>query len=309
MLLASLALAVFAVLLAWPIPVLLGHASWTAHAPVTALLLWQAIALAGGLSMIGALLTFGLYPFGDRFVESVLGLGGAAVSGRLGDVPLLGALALCGALLLTLHLLLNLGYTAIQIQRQRRRHRQLVELLSTPHRELKNTRLLETSVPLAYCLPGSHNPITVFSAGLVAALTPDELSAVLEHERAHLTQKHYLVLLAFVAWHRSLPWFPIARQARHEVALLVEMLADDHARQTVSDQVLASAITRVRASDPTASQSFDPYDRHLSARVQRLTDPVPVNNSLRVAVSLGTIALIAVPTTLLLAPSVVEWLS
>lgn len=307
MLVASLALAVFAVLLAWPIPVLLARASWTSNAPVTALLLWQSIALAGGLSMIGALLTFGLHPFGDRLVESALGLGGAVVDGQLTEIPFLNALALCGALLLTGHLLLNLGYTAIQIQRQRKRHRQLVQLLSTPHTELPNTRMLDTSIPLAYCLPGSQHPITVFSEGLVAALTPEELGAVIEHESAHLIQRHYLVLLAFVAWHRSLPWFPIARQAREDVALLVEMVADDHARQTVSDQVLASAITGVRASDPTAAEPAGPQD-HLSARVARLVAPAPVSNGLRVGVSLATIALIAVPTALLLAPSVVEWL-
>ena len=307
MLVASLALAVFAVLLAWPIPLLLARASWTANAPVTALLLWQAIALAGGLSMIGALLAFGLHPFGDRLVESALGLGGAVVDGQLAEIPFLNALALCGALLLTGHLLLNLGYTAIQIQRQRKRHRQLVQLLSTPHTELPHTRMLDTSIPLAYCLPGSQHPITVFSEGLVAALSPEELHAVIEHESAHLIQKHYLVLLAFVAWHRSLPWFPIARQAREDVALLVEMVADDHARQSVSDEVLASAITRVRASDPTAAEPTGPQD-HLSARVARLVAPAPVNTGLRVAVSLATIALIAVPTVLLLAPSVVEWL-
>lgn len=308
MLVASLALAVFAVLLAWPIPVLLARASWTANAPVTALLLWQSIALAGGLSMIGALLTFGLHPFGDRLVESALGLGSAAVGGRLDDVPLLNALALCGALLLTGHLLLNLVYTAVQIQRQRSRHRQLVQLLSTPHTELPHTRMLDTSVPLAYCLPGSQHPITVFSAGLVAVLTPEELDAVIEHESAHLIQRHYLVLLAFVAWHRSLPWFPIARQAREDVALLVEMVADDYARQSVSDEVLASAITRVRASDPTAADGSAPSD-HLSARVARLERPARVSNGLRLAVSVGTIALLAVPTALLLGPSVVEWLA
>ena len=303
MLVASLALAVFAVLLAWPIPLLLARASWTANAPVTALLLWQSIALAGGLSMIGALLTFGLHPFGERLVESALGLGGAAIGGRLTDVPLLNALALCGALLLTGHLLLNLVYTAIQIQRQRTRHRQLVQLLSTPHTELPHTRMLDTSIPLAYCLPGSQHPITVFSQGLVAVLSPKELEAVIEHESAHLTQRHYLVLLAFVAWHRSLPWFPIARQAREDVAMLIEMVADDHARHIVGDEVLASAITRVRASDPAGGEPQD----HLSARVARLRHPEPVGRALRVAASVATVALIAVPTVLLLAP--MEWLS
>src|SRR5699024_7155106 len=41
-------------ILAWPAPVLLARARWPMHAPAPALLLWQAIGLAGGGSMIGA---------------------------------------------------------------------------------------------------------------------------------------------------------------------------------------------------------------------------------------------------------------
>ena len=64
----SIALAVFALALAWPVPILLSHAKWPTRAPATALVLWQAVALAGGLSMLGALLTFGLAPFGPDLV-------------------------------------------------------------------------------------------------------------------------------------------------------------------------------------------------------------------------------------------------
>ena len=57
-------LAVLAIALAWPAPVLLSRAQWPARSPFTAMLLWQAIALAGGLSMIGAMLVYGLEPIG-----------------------------------------------------------------------------------------------------------------------------------------------------------------------------------------------------------------------------------------------------
>ena len=59
MLTASYLLAALAVVLAWPAPVALSRARWTARSPFTALVLWQAIALAGGLSMIGAMLVWG----------------------------------------------------------------------------------------------------------------------------------------------------------------------------------------------------------------------------------------------------------
>src|SRR5699024_87527 len=44
----GLLLAGVALALAWPVPVLLARARWPMHAPVRALLLWQAIGLAGG---------------------------------------------------------------------------------------------------------------------------------------------------------------------------------------------------------------------------------------------------------------------
>ena len=60
----ALALAVLAALLAWPVPALLARARWPRRDPLVALVCWQAIGLAGGLSIIGALLVHGLAPWG-----------------------------------------------------------------------------------------------------------------------------------------------------------------------------------------------------------------------------------------------------
>ncbi|MCL2516158.1 MAG: M56 family metallopeptidase [Microbacteriaceae bacterium] len=208
-------LGVVAVLLAWPVPVLLARATWAVRMPALAMVCWQAIAVAGGLSMIGALW--------------YISRGAAA--------------------LLALHLLLNLGLTAVGTVRQRRRHLQLVELLSTPMPDRPGMRLIENEAPVAYCLPGAPRSVTVLSDGLVRLLSEDELAAVVAHERAHVTQHHHIVLIAFKAWRTALPWFPIASRAEDAVALLVELLADDEARQVVSDDVLASAVTAVAGAD------------------------------------------------------------
>jgi Zn-dependent protease with chaperone function len=211
-----LILGAIAVLLAWPVPIILARARWPLRHPVPAMLCWQAIAIAGGLSMIAAL-----------WFLSV----GAAV-------------------LLALHLLLNLGLTAVGTWRQRRRHRQLVDLLSSPIPDRPNTRLIENEAPVAYCLPGAPRSVTVLSAGLLRLLSDEELAAVVAHERAHVAQHHHVVLMAFRAWRTALPWFPIASRAEQAVALLVELLADDDARQVVPDAVLASAVQRVAGTDP-----------------------------------------------------------
>ena len=73
---ASYLLAVLAIVLAWPVPILLSRAKWPARSPFTAMILWQAIALAGGLSMIGAMLVYGLEPIGDNLIAGLRALAG-----------------------------------------------------------------------------------------------------------------------------------------------------------------------------------------------------------------------------------------
>jgi Zn-dependent protease with chaperone function len=218
------------VLLAWPVPVWLARAAWPARAPVVALLVWQGVGLAGGLSMIGALALTGL----------------ALAPGLSGSAAQLWALV--PAVAFAAYLLVHLAVTIVQVTRQRRRHLALLDLLSSPHPTRARTRVLDDAVPVAYCLPRGAGSVTVLSQGLLDRLDPDELVAVIAHERAHVEQRHDLLLLAFRAWRAALPWFPIAALADAEVAALVEMLADDHARREVRDEVLARAILHVGAS-------------------------------------------------------------
>lgn len=303
---APLALAVLAVALAWPVPLLLARASWPSRAPGAALLLWQAIAIAGGLSMIGALLAFGLAPFGADLFSGAAGL----ITRGVLAIPLSNALALAGAGLLAFHLVLNLTLTVVRSERQRRRHAQLVHLLSSPLEFVPGARLLDSPAPVAYCLPGAVSSVTVVSAGLVALLDEDEMTAVIEHEMAHVDQRHDVVLVAFRAWYASLPWFPIAFRAQREVGLLIEMLADDRARRVVPDSVLARAIVLVgaeRSGAPVASSLGDWGDAashdDVRNRIARL-DASPLSTVAKVAVVAAAVALLIVPTALLFAPGV-----
>jgi len=216
---AAIALGVFAVLLAWPIPVALAAAKWPSRAPGFALLLWQGIALAGGLSMIGSLLTFGLVPFGNTLRTGLVNASQSLVHGfHATGADVVSIVALGGAILLGLHLLLNLAFTIGVTGRERRRHRALVDILSSPSPDRPNTRLIDSAAPVAYCLPGSIDSLTVLSQGIVSLLDDPQLHSVIEHERAHLRQRHSAVLLAFDAWRSSLPGFrsPVAPSARSE---------------------------------------------------------------------------------------------
>ncbi|WP_374945371.1 M56 family metallopeptidase [Agreia sp.] len=307
---AWIGLAVLALALAWPVPIALSKAAWPARAPGTALALWQAIALSGGLSMIGALLAFGLTPF-----ENDVGQACALLFGHLLDGPLppqAGALqivSLAGAVVLGAHLVLSLATTAASTERERRRHRALIALLSSPLQGSPGTRMLDFAAPVAYCLPGVRS-ITVLTEGLVRVLDAAQLRAVLAHERAHLRQYHHLVLLAFKAWNIALPWFPIANRAEKAVALLVEMLADDDARREVDDASLATAIAIVGSpwrdgdpgATPVASDEIVPEadPETLGARVSRLVaPPAPLSGPARSLVLAAAIALVATPVAVL----------
>lgn len=317
MTLAAAGLATLAVLLAWPVPLLLARSRWPGRAPATALLLWQTIALAGGLSMVGALLALGLAPFGDNLVAGLIEAPSHVASLEAAEVPALAAIA--SALLFGGYLLTQLVRTGVAVGRERRRHRRLVHLLSSPAPDDPHARILDAQTPVAYCLPGGGHSVTVFSAGLLHLLDEHELRAVVGHERAHLSQRHDMVLVAFEAWHRSLPWFPIASRSRREVASLVEMLADDHARRLVDDRTLARAITLVAGGAALTATSVGSADapgtsappallphahEQLEARVTRLTDDHrPLGVPARAAVLVTALALIAVPTVLLLEPA------
>lgn len=244
-LVAAGALILIAVLLAWPVPILLSRAAWPAFAPGRALVLWQVIAVAGGFAMIGALWLVAL--------------------ALLPEAPMLAALP---AVALAAYLLVHLAITVVQFERQRRRHLELLLLLSAPHPTQARTRGLDDAAPVAYCLPRGVGSVTVLSQGLLDELAPDELAAVIAHERAHVEQRHEVLLVAFKAWREALPWFPIAARAETEVAALVEMRADDSARRSLehsgaaSGEVLARAILRVAGPTGPAEHASSRRDRH-----------------------------------------------
>ncbi|MBW8870918.1 MAG: M56 family metallopeptidase [Leifsonia sp.] len=302
-------LGALAVALAWPVPLLLARAKWPSAAPVLAVALWQSIALAGGISMIGSLLLAGLQPFGDTLWSRIEGAWASLFHGPLPpEATLFNAFLLSAAILLTAHLLLNLALTSVRSRNQRHRHMELLRLLSSPLPDTPSTRVIDHPAPAAYCLPGARS-VTVLSEGMIELLSPAELDAVVAHERAHLRQKHHLLLDAFRSWKRALPWFPIATRAQDAVALLLEMLADDTARRTSGDAALAEAIRLVDETGQAGAVLGAPKDPRtpeqrraaLVAREERLTGHRrTVGPALRAVVVVLTVLLVVVPPVVVL---------
>jgi Zn-dependent protease with chaperone function len=302
------ALAVLAALLAWPAPAALARSRWPARDPLVALVCWQAIGLAGGLSIIGALLLHGLAPWGPSLPEAAW----AVLRGHPALGPVRGdhwvALTLAGVLAAELLGVLLLAW--VRTARIRRRHRELLELVVQPA-ALPDTRLLEHAAPVAFCIPGAK-PLLVLSSGMVAELDDDQLAAVVAHERAHLREHHHLLLLPFVAWEAALPVLPAAARAHAAVRALVEMRADDVALRLLPDgsrRTLARAIVAVAgaagggAGVPAGALAVG--GGPVGARVVRLLDPPqPVSATARGAALASAALLLLAPTLLLLVPAV-----
>ncbi len=322
----ALFLAFLAFLLAVPVPRILSTAAFRSRSPWSAMILWQAIALAGGLSIVGAPLVYGLAPFGDSLVQAVSEVGRlmlaedySALAER--EVHPTHIFSLCLGVVVGAHLLLTLLRTYMRVLASRRRHRDMVRLLSTPvdgspgadlgkHTglgdQLDDAHVIEHDAPLAYCLPGrtSSSSVTVLSRGLLNQLSGEELAAVVAHERTHLQQRHHLLTMAFDAWYRALPWLPTTRYGREAVLELTEMLADDGALQKHSREDLLRSLA---LSSPEEAPEDAELGQHTSAlitgvRLKRLiSPPEPLGRPAVSGVVASAAALLLVPTGLLLA--------
>lgn len=301
----AVALAVLAALLAWPVPAALARSRWPVRDPLVALVCWQAVGLAGGLSMIGALLVHGLAPWGHSLPEAAWSVvtGHGAVDPVRGDHWV--ALTLAGVLAAQLVGVLVLSW--VRVTRARRRHRELLELVVQPAPQ-PDARLLDHPVPVAFCIPGAR-PLLVLSSGMVAELDEEQLAAVLAHERAHLSEHHHLLLLPFVAWQAALPVLPAAARAHGAVRELVELRADDVAlrslRGATPRRTLAEAIVAAAGGAGVPPGALAVAGAGVRTRVVRLLEPAdPLPATARWAALASAVLLLLIPTALLLLPAV-----
>ncbi len=295
---------------------LLAAADWPRRCPVAAIALWQALGLGWGLAAVGALTGFGASGLaGNGLAGAGLSSAGlrAAELGKWGLLTVLRVLSLAAGLALLALLCWILVAAIATVLRARHRQRALLGLLAHDDPKVPGALVVDHPAAAAYCVPGLRSAI-VISAGALNLLDADELAAVLAHERAHLRARHDLVLLPFTALLRAFRWSATARAANAEVALLVEMLADDRARRRRPARELATALLRVGASGggqaPAgalaalgASGSGSAMDGELAARVTRLLRPPPgLPVPVIVGVSLLAAVLVVAPVTGLLLP-------
>lgn len=188
---------------------LLSRARWTWRTPRTGIALWQALGLCWGVATIGALLGLALLPYGSGVLGGLPGLYDDQAA-RLGAVEVA---ALLSAVSLTGVLLVMLMYALVQVVRDRRRHRALLALVSRRDSAVPGTLVVDHPGAAAYCVPGVRSSKVVVSAGTLALLDRGELAAVLAHERAHVRERHDLVLLPFTSLRQVFPQFRLVAGA------------------------------------------------------------------------------------------------
>jgi hypothetical protein len=126
----------------------------------------------------------------------------------------------------------------------RRRHREMLRLVARQDERHPDVLVLDHPIPVAYCLPSRQRSIVV-SSGARNRLEAGHLAAVLAHERAHLRNRHHLLLLWLDLTHSLLPWLPTVRRAQASVPQLLEMIADDAAVRRHGRELLAEALKRL----------------------------------------------------------------
>ncbi|MBE1486957.1 M56 family metallopeptidase [Plantactinospora soyae] len=277
-------------------------AAWAWHSPRIAIICWQAVGLALGLSAIGLPVSIGLAPYGQSTGSALRSLVGDLFGGALPRGMGVTHLGLVGVGLgVAVVLLWSTGRSLLSALRAQRRHRDLLTLVARDDPAAPGALVLDHPSAAAYCLPGVR-PQVVVSAGTLSLLDQPQLAAVLSHERAHADERHDLVLLPFTALCRALPGVRWVRTAHEAVALLVEMRADDKARRLHADAPLAAALLRFASagSRVTPAGALGAADGELDARVARLLVTERPNRLRGVAALTLATALVSLPVSLFL---------
>ncbi|MGC5585261.1 M56 family metallopeptidase [Ornithinimicrobium sp. W1665] len=287
------ALILGALLLTLVAPHLLAGRTGLRAAPGPALLLWQAVSLAGVASALLAAPVAALVLPTDR--------------------PWLLAAAVVLSGLMLARLLWSGHRVGTDLRRRRARHRELVDLVgdrlgpgvdgtptgvdragaahrpSGPHVPRRHpVAVVAHASPTAYCLPGRDDRI-VLSSAAVDRLDDDQLGAVLSHELAHLTQRHDLLLELFTVLHEAVPARVRADRALGEVHLLAEMLADRTAARSTGPTALARALVAMAVPAGDApGRTGEPLGA--GAGTAYLVDPGPAVGSGQVAVRVRALA-------------------
>lgn len=180
---------------------------------------------------------------------------------------------------------------AYHARRARRAHADLLTLAGVPSEPGKAAVLwIPHPTPMAYSLGGTRGLTVLASAA--GDLPADQLAAVLSHERAHLRERHHLLVAAVEGLAAAVPWLPLTQQAPAAVRLLVELRADAAAvRECGQAAVRDALLTFAGAPHPPTALSM--AGAEVAIRLQRLQARRPHRRNLLARAALVSAAMAA----------------
>jgi Zn-dependent protease with chaperone function len=304
-----LLLSLYAVVVAWHAPTVLkrltanglgarlGIAAWLT-AMITAL-----VSTAIALQFLVRSAVAGWPGLAEAVCRSVAGGACTPVVYRNAMFELLLGLAVMIATIMAVVLAWRYGRGLQQAQRGTRTHAEVARMAgqqltaaSGIAGQACQTLVLDAREPVAYCLPGRPATI-VLTTGALAVLGPEQLSAVLAHEQAHLAGRHHLLTVLSRALGGLFPAVPLFTAGPREVARLAEMCADDAAARRVGRSPLVTALLAMGTGVPVPVCALAATSHATLARVERLTAPACRTRAAgcRLGLAAVTVLLIAGP--------------
>lgn len=236
-------------------PLLLGRGHWRIARPRLCLGLWFTVFLSGlvaAVTAIGLAIAYG--------IEAQLAAGEQGWLVPTGGTVLAWiSLGLTGGLLSVVGT--KVGAMIIAERQLRADFDRLISAAGYRQETIAglSVHYINSPRPLACGLRGRTAEIVV-SSGLTDRLSPAEVRAVIEHERAHLRGRHDLATRLAALSCACLPTLIASRELHRATLLLTELIADDAAARHCGAGVTAAALAKLST----------PEDHLFHLRAQRL---------------------------------------
>jgi Zn-dependent protease with chaperone function len=281
----------------------LPRAAWPLRVPRAGIAAWLAGALSVAASLAGAGLILAIpcaqLSGSPAMLRACLSLlraqystpagAAAGAAGGLLAVAVLGRVAWSS------------GSAMAAARRRRGLHDDALAVLAQPG-PAPDVRIIASDRPAVYCVPGRRR--IVLTTGAMTCLDDGQLDAVLAHERAHLSERHHLVLTLAAALQGAFPAVRFFAVAARQVTFLVEVAADDAAVRRAPRLTVAAALLAVAtAAVPAGALGAGGTDA--AQRIGRLINPPLRGSRGRRAVTAAALAAAAALAITVLAVAVV----
>lgn len=174
------------------------------------------------------------------------------------------------------------------------RHCRTAHLVGEPYLGPEGALLLEQPERCVYCVAGRPAAI-VITRGALDVLDEEQLAAVLAHERAHLSERHHLLVAASRGVATVLPRLRLFTAGADALARLVEIRADDVALRRHPPAALVGALLALSDGRRINATALGASSVGVVERVERLLPAGADAPYSRFNTCIATVTLLAVP--------------